>query len=78
MSNFYWKCSLVLGALFTFNATACPLCHSTTAQDVRAGILATAQDSTVIAALLGPFLGLGLVLGIFHRIESIRESKRIN
>jgi hypothetical protein len=48
-------------------ANACPLCHSNTAEEVRAGILTTAQNSTVVAALIGPFAALALVLALLNR-----------
>lgn len=46
---------------------ACPLCHTTTADEVRAGIQATIQDGTVVVALLGPFIALSIVLSFLNR-----------
>lgn len=53
--------------LVTSWAYACPLCHTTTADEVRAGIQATSQDGTVVVALLGPFIALSIVLSLLNR-----------
>lgn len=48
-------------------AHACPLCHSDTAEEVRAGIWASFLDGEVVIAILGPFLVLGAAVRILHR-----------
>jgi hypothetical protein len=58
---------ILSAGLLSSQAGACPLCHSNTAEEVRAGILATAQDGTVLAALLGPFVAMGILLIFFER-----------
>lgn len=47
-------------------ALACPLCHTTTAEEVRAGIFATASDATVVLALLVPFWAVGVILAVLN------------
>lgn len=42
--------------------TACPLCESGTADQVRKGIVAASFDGHAVAALVLPFLVLSLVL----------------
>jgi hypothetical protein len=61
---------------FADTAFACPLCHSNTADDVRAGIAATAQDAEVLLALLGPFAVLGLVLAVMNQVGERASSKK--
>jgi hypothetical protein len=63
--------------LKTFPALACPLCHTSTAQQVRAGLVATTQDSSVIMAVTLPFLAIGVVVGVMnHRFfDSIGEAR---
>jgi len=57
--------------IFFCSSTAfgCPLCHTTTAEEVRAGILVTSQEGTVILAILGPFLALGIILSVLNRAD---------
>ena len=63
-----------IGLLLSKAAYACPFCHSSTADEVRAGIQATAQDGSVILALVGPFVALGIVLSLLNRfMPSERE-----
>lgn len=66
------KFTPLLGAFLSITlsslAQACPLCHSSTADEVRAGIAATAQDGSVFFALFGPFIILSVVLGILNRL----------
>lgn len=60
-------------------AHACPLCHSNTADEVRAGISATAQDGSVFLALFGPFIALSVVLSLLNRFtpeEFIAKKER--
>jgi hypothetical protein len=58
--------STLLMALAPAIASACPLCHSSTAEQVREGIQATAQNGTVLAAMFAPFLAVGIVSGFLH------------
>jgi hypothetical protein len=59
----------LFGLLFT-TASACPLCHTTTADEVRAGIRTTAEDGTVVVAIFSPFLALGIIVGILNRFSA--------
>ena len=47
-------------------AIACPLCHTSTAHQVRAGLLATSLDGLTILALILPFAVLAFSLFVIH------------
>lgn len=48
--------------LFPLQLLSCPLCHSSTAEEVRAGLITTSLDGITIPALILPFVVLGAVL----------------
>jgi len=56
------------GVLVADWAYACPLCRSSVADEVRAGIVATAQDGSALLALLGPFVASILLLSLLNRL----------
>jgi len=60
--QFFGLWAAALGALYSFPALACPLCHSSRADEVRAGILATFSEGGVVLGVLLPFLLLSLTL----------------
>lgn len=59
---------LKLELFFADPAFACPLCHTDTASEVRAGIAASARDAEVLLAMIGPFAVLGLVLAVLNQV----------
>ena len=48
--------------LVSLNAFACPLCRTTTAEQVRAGLLTTSLDGLTIPGLILPFLVLAVII----------------
>lgn len=56
---------VLLLAMFSFAPNlllACPLCHSDTAAEVKAGILQTSLDGLTIPALVLPFVVLAMIV----------------
>jgi hypothetical protein len=45
---------------------ACPMCHTTTAEQVRANLFITVSDGLTIPAIVLPFVILGLILWMMH------------
>lgn len=70
--SFVWIAGLAL--LAAGSAEACPLCHSSRAEEVRAGIRATAQSAALWLGLLVPFTAAGIALtGASRRDDIIEE-----
>lgn len=55
MGIFFRYICLTLVVFAPLRSVACPLCHSSTADEVRAGLLSTSLDGITIAALILPF-----------------------
>ena len=47
-------------------AFACPLCHTTTAEEVRASLAATMTHKSVLMAMTLPFIAIGIVVSILN------------
>lgn len=69
---------LFLSTLTAWPAAACPLCHTATAEQVRAGLAATASDPTVLAAATLPFLTIGIVIRLLNRHEDEDPKEKSN
>jgi hypothetical protein len=63
-----------IASIWATSARACPLCHSDTAEVLRAGLAATSTDISVLAALVLPFLGVGLAVRLGNRLFSDKPS----
>jgi hypothetical protein len=64
-------CASLVGA----PALACPLCHTNTAIEVRALLLITFQDLSVLMATTLPFLTIGVIVGVIN--HPLFSSERI-
>lgn len=54
---------LLLPVVFApLRSMACPLCHSSTADEVRAGLVSTSLDGITMAALILPFTLLAVAV----------------
>lgn len=59
----HWSLLFIsVAQLISVPAFACPLCHSSTAKQVRTGIISTSLDGITIPALILPFAVLTLVI----------------
>jgi len=57
---------LTAAFLTPFVSTACPMCHSSAGEAVRAGIIETASSGVAIQAVALPFLILALLVSAFQ------------
>ena len=53
---------LVFVQLLSVASIACPLCHSSTAEEVRAGLVSTSLDGITVPALLLPLVLVALAV----------------
>lgn len=69
---------LALLQIFPLAARACPLCHSSTAEEVRAGLIATSLDGITIPALILPLASVALVVCAIQIDWDERSKFRLN
>jgi hypothetical protein len=70
------SCSLVLLALSSTRATACPVCAGETGDQVRAGV-ADSATPTAVAAIIAPFaIVAGITLFVHRGVPSSRRRRR--
>lgn len=57
---------IVFIALLPNTLLACPLCHTTTAEQVRTNLVKTALDGVTVPALVLPFAILLMTIWLLH------------
>lgn len=70
----YYRFLLALALLLSSASWACPLCHTSTAAEVRQGLKATLQDKSIWAATVLPFFAIGGVIKVMNSNCLNRES----
>ena len=60
---------------FSARSQACPLCHTSTADEVREGLRTTVQDKAIWMAVLLPFITIGGVIRIMNGRGNRKEDQ---
>lgn len=71
-------CSALIALMIPTFSFACPLCHTSTADQVRAGIVSTSLDGSTIIGLISPFVIVGIIIMFMHvKWEKFQVKKKL-